>query len=99
MPPPGGFVQPGGYPGGGYPPPSGGYAPEPGFIQPPPAGYNTYDNGDPEAPKNFSFDDQGIRKAFLRKVYSILMVSCYFVIHLQTKNKLKIYQHITYNIL
>lgn len=73
IPPQGGFVQPGGFPGAGYPPPSGGYAPEPGFMQPPPAGYNTY-NGDPEAPKNFSFDDQIIRKAFLRKVYSILMV-------------------------
>lgn len=72
MPPPQGGFMPGGYP-GGYPPP------DPGFIQPPPAGYNTY-NDDPEAPKNFSFDDQIIRKAFLRKVYSILMVRLAIVV-------------------
>lgn len=30
---------------------------------------------DPEGPKNFSFDDQSVRKGFIRKVYMILMVS------------------------
>ncbi|KAH8277857.1 hypothetical protein KR018_008708 [Drosophila ironensis] len=55
-------------------PPPGGYAPQPGFIQPPPqaGGYGAYD--DPESqPKNFSFDDQSIRRGFIRKVYLILM--------------------------
>ncbi|XP_017838222.1 protein lifeguard 1 isoform X2 [Drosophila busckii] len=57
----------------GQGPPPGGYAPQPGFIQPPPsAGYGAYD--DPEGqPKNFSFDDQSIRRGFIRKVYMILM--------------------------
>ncbi|TDG50679.1 hypothetical protein AWZ03_002983 [Drosophila navojoa] len=57
----------------GQGPPPGGYAPQPGFIQPPPAtGYGAYD--DPEGqPKNFSFDDQSIRRGFIRKVYIILM--------------------------
>ncbi|KAH8405854.1 hypothetical protein KR215_010638 [Drosophila sulfurigaster] len=67
------------YPQGGYGqdpygqgPPPGGYAPQPGFVQPPPsAGYGAYD--DPEQPKNFSFDDQSIRRGFIRKVYIILM--------------------------
>ncbi|XP_037887589.1 protein lifeguard 1-like isoform X2 [Glossina fuscipes] len=71
--PAGGYPPPGGYgaPDGGYPP--GGYVPQPGFIQPPPMspGYGAYD--DPEAPKNFSFDDQTVRKGFIRKVYMILM--------------------------
>lgn len=69
-PPPAGY----GAPPGGYPPPSGGYPPQPGFVQPPPVGggYGGYD--DPEGvPKNFSFDDQSIRKGFIRKVYMILM--------------------------
>lgn len=60
----------------GQGPPPGGYAPQPGFIQPPPSagGYGAYD--DPESqPKNFSFDDQSIRRGFIRKVYLILMVS------------------------
>ncbi|XP_017868213.1 PREDICTED: protein lifeguard 1 isoform X2 [Drosophila arizonae] len=30
--------------------------------------------GDPEADKSFAFDDQSIRKGFIRKVYMILMV-------------------------
>ncbi|KAH8237391.1 hypothetical protein KR038_010877 [Drosophila bunnanda] len=58
----------------GQGPPPGGYAPQPGFIQPPPSagGYGAYD--DPESqPKNFSFDDQSIRRGFIRKVYLILM--------------------------
>ncbi|XP_020814976.1 protein lifeguard 1 isoform X2 [Drosophila serrata] len=58
----------------GQGPPPGGYAPQPGFIQPPPptGGYGAYD--DPESqPKNFSFDDQSIRRGFIRKVYLILM--------------------------
>ncbi|KAH8416211.1 hypothetical protein KR222_011352 [Zaprionus bogoriensis] len=63
------------YPQGPYGqgPPPGGYAPQPGFIQPPPsAGYGAYD--DPEGqPKNFAFDDQSIRRGFIRKVYIILM--------------------------
>ncbi|KAM8712400.1 hypothetical protein ACLKA7_012852 [Drosophila subpalustris] len=57
----------------GQGPPPGHYAPQPGFVQPPaPAGYGAYD--DPEGqPKNFSFDDQSIRRGFIRKVYMILM--------------------------
>ncbi|XP_034479292.1 protein lifeguard 1 isoform X2 [Drosophila innubila] len=57
----------------GQGPPPGAYAPQPGFVQPPtPSGYGAYD--DPEGqPKNFSFDDQSIRRGFIRKVYIILM--------------------------
>ncbi|KAL7735650.1 hypothetical protein ACLKA6_002535 [Drosophila palustris] len=57
----------------GQGPPPGHYAPQPGFVQPPaPGGYGAYD--DPEGqPKNFSFDDQSIRRGFIRKVYMILM--------------------------
>uniref|UniRef100_A0AAR5PNN6 Uncharacterized protein n=1 Tax=Dendroctonus ponderosae TaxID=77166 RepID=A0AAR5PNN6_DENPD len=73
---------PQGYPQGGYPQP-GGYpsAPQPGF-QPPPygdpygganQGYGGYDAEDPEV-KGFDFSDQSIRRGFIRKVYSILMV-------------------------
>ena len=71
----------------GYPPQSG-YQPQPGFQQPQP-GYNPayphqipYNQPDmapyhdPEdAGKNFDFSDQSIRRAFIRKVYSILCVS------------------------
>lgn len=39
------------------------------------AGDNTGVYPDAEADKSFSFDDQSIRKAFIRKVYMILMVS------------------------
>lgn len=34
---------------------------------------NDYIYTDPEAPKNFSFNDQSIRRGFIRKVYIILM--------------------------
>lgn len=46
------------------------------FHMPPPqdAGYGAYTGGDDEA-KGFDFNDESIRKAFIRKVYSILMVS------------------------
>ncbi|XP_075169960.1 N-methyl-D-aspartate receptor-associated protein isoform X2 [Haematobia irritans] len=82
-PPPGGYPQggyppPGGYPpAGGYPPPQGGY-PQPGFVPQPgfaPPPQNDYGGGyeDPEGPKNFSFDDQSVRRGFIRKVYMILM--------------------------
>lgn len=49
--------------------------PQPGFIQPPPVNESYGGYEDPEAAKNFSFDDQSIRKGFIRKVYSILMVN------------------------
>ncbi|BFG03487.1 protein lifeguard 1 [Drosophila madeirensis] len=79
----------------GQGPPPGGYAPQPGFIQPPPSagGYGAYD--DPESqPKNFSFDDQSIRRGFIRKVYLILMgqllvtfgAVALFVFHQGTRN-------------
>ncbi|XP_066250145.1 protein lifeguard 1 isoform X2 [Euwallacea similis] len=81
-PPPGGYPQ-GGYPQGDYPQP-GGYpsAPQPGFQPPPYAadpyaganqGYGGYNPEDPEV-KGFDFTEQSIRKGFIRKVYSILMV-------------------------
>lgn len=75
---PGGFQQPGNYPPGsypqpgGYPPPSGGY-PQPGFVPTVPHAA-PYDPEDPEV-KGFDFTDQSIRKGFIRKVYSILMVN------------------------
>ncbi|XP_050300696.1 protein lifeguard 1 isoform X2 [Anthonomus grandis grandis] len=92
-PPQAGYPQ-GGYPQGGYPPggyPQGGYAPppQPGF-QPPPysdpyggqQGYGGYNPEDPEI-KGFDFSDQSIRRGFIRKVYSILMVqlaiTCAFI--------------------
>lgn len=62
---------------GGYPPqhqqpPYGGYPPQqPGFNQPPPEGGYS---GDPEV-KGFDFNDESIRKGFIRKVYFILSVS------------------------
>lgn len=34
-----------------------------------------YDPEDPEGVKGFDFTDESIRKAFIRKVYSILCVS------------------------
>lgn len=46
---------------------------DPGYGYQPNDGYN---GGDPEDPnKGFGFDDQSIRRGFIRKVYSILMVS------------------------
>ncbi|XP_013172564.1 PREDICTED: protein lifeguard 1-like isoform X1 [Papilio xuthus] len=80
--PQGGYPPPGGYPPGGYPPQAG-YPAQPGF-QPgyggagfgEPAGYpgpgqgSLGEDGDV---KGFDFNEQSIRKAFIRKVYSILM--------------------------
>lgn len=72
-------LQNSGYPGygGGYqpPPPQGGFMPQDGGY-----GYPQNDvyngAGDPEDPnKGFTFDDASIRRGFIRKVYSILMVS------------------------
>jgi hypothetical protein len=65
-----GFPQPGfqqpGFPGGFMPPPH----------IPPTGGYGGYvDPEDPEGVKGFDFTDESIRKGFIRKVYSILMVS------------------------
>jgi len=72
----------------GYPQPQPGYPPQSGYQQP--QGYNpAYPHQapynpqpdmapyhDPEdANKNFDFNDQSIRRAFIRKVYSILCVS------------------------
>lgn len=71
--PQGGYPQ-GGYPQGGYPQP-GAYPPQPGF-QPgygdPSGGYVGGVGEDGEV-KGFDFNDQSIRKGFIRKVYSILM--------------------------
>lgn len=77
----------------GYPPQAGGY-PQPGYPQPgmpqgipyghvPPQqpGYGSYvDPEDPEDVKGFGFTDESIRKGFIRKVYSILMVKIVFSI-------------------
>lgn len=55
-------------PGYGYPqPPQSG----PGFIQPP---QPQYGGEDPEV-KGMEFNDESIRRGFIRKVYSILMVN------------------------
>ncbi|XP_058124959.1 protein lifeguard 1-like isoform X2 [Anopheles ziemanni] len=82
-----GYPQPGypqpGYPQPGYPQdpsyPGGfnpGYPPQPGFAQPAPPNMPTaYGTGyDPEtgSVKGFEFNDQSIRRGFIRKVYSIL---------------------------
>lgn len=40
---------------------------------------NDYIYPDPEAPKNFTFSEQSIRRGFIRKVYMILMVKKYFI--------------------
>ncbi|XP_053666177.1 protein lifeguard 1-like [Anopheles marshallii] len=64
----------------GYPPqqpgyPQPGYSPQPGFVQPPPAMPGAYGAAyDPEtgSVKGFEFNDQSIRRGFIRKVYSIL---------------------------
>uniref|UniRef100_A0A182IQ08 Uncharacterized protein n=1 Tax=Anopheles atroparvus TaxID=41427 RepID=A0A182IQ08_ANOAO len=80
-----GYPQPG-YPQPGYPQdpayPGGfnsGYPPQPGFAQPAPSNMPTaYGTGpyDPEtgSVKGFEFNDQSIRRGFIRKVYSILTV-------------------------
>lgn len=90
-PPQGGYPPPGGYPmpgAGGFPPPNfggPGFPPQPGFApaphMPPPGadgsyGAAAYDPEDPEV-KGFDFTDESIRKGFIRKVYSILMVTDY----------------------
>jgi hypothetical protein len=82
--------QPGYPPQGGYPPQQPGYPPQqPGYppqpVYPPQPGYPPQDNYGPSAPsayadpedpeaKGFEFNDESIRKAFIRKVYSILTV-------------------------
>ncbi|XP_037043393.1 protein lifeguard 1-like isoform X3 [Bradysia coprophila] len=79
-PPQPGYPQPG-YPDSGYPQPGfqqpgypqpGGFQ-QPGFVPTVPHAGPVYDPEDPEV-KGFDFTDQSIRKAFIRKVYSILMV-------------------------
>lgn len=78
----GGYPPGGGYPGGGYPPQQPGYPPQqPGY---PPQGMGGLDPGyggpayagdaNPEA-KGFEFNDESIRRGFIRKVYAILMVN------------------------
>lgn len=83
-------AQPG-YPGGGYPPGGAGYPPQQPGYPPQPGGYpgagyppQGLDPGyggpgyggdaNPEA-KGFEFNDESIRRGFIRKVYAILMVS------------------------
>ncbi|XP_014207236.1 protein lifeguard 1-like [Copidosoma floridanum] len=104
--PGGGYPQqgyPGGaYPGGPYPgaPPPAGFAPPPGgappFIPPTSAGmYGANYAQDPmqDEIKGFQFNDTTIRQAFIRKVYSILMVQllitfgivAIFTYHMPTK--------------
>lgn len=72
-----GYPPYGGGGGGGYqpPPPQPGFMPQDqGYGYPPNDVYNG--GGDPEDPnKGFTFDDASIRRGFIRKVYSILMVS------------------------
>lgn len=86
QPPPPGFggmpmhppPQGGGYPQPGYPQPGYGQPQQPGYGQP---GYSPYGVGQPgqygqeEDPdvKGFEFNDESIRRGFIRKVYSILM--------------------------
>ncbi|CAH2039301.1 unnamed protein product, partial [Iphiclides podalirius] len=70
--PQGGFPQ-GGYPPGGYPPPQAGYGVA-GYGEP--AGYPAPGQGslgEDADVKGFDFNEQSIRKAFVRKVYAILM--------------------------
>ncbi|XP_019878774.1 protein lifeguard 1 isoform X2 [Aethina tumida] len=76
--PPAGFApppQPQGYPPYGQQP---GYQPPPSYNSTDPygqgyGGANNYGGEDPEV-KGFDFNDQSIRRGFIRKVYSILMV-------------------------
>lgn len=47
-----------------------------GHVPPQQPGYGSYvDPEDPEDVKGFGFTDESIRKGFIRKVYSILMVN------------------------
>lgn len=74
QPQPGYPPQQPGYPGGGYPPQQPGYPPQAGMGG---AGFDGPGYGgdaNPEA-KGFEFNDESIRRGFIRKVYSILMVS------------------------
>ncbi|XP_053606662.1 protein lifeguard 1-like isoform X2 [Plodia interpunctella] len=101
--PQGGYPQ-GGYPQGGYPP---GAAPQPGFqagygAGGYPAGYGEPTGyvppggsvGEDGEVKGFDFTEQTIRKAFVRKVYAILMCQllitmsfiALFLFHAPTKN-------------
>ncbi|KAJ8715911.1 hypothetical protein PYW08_013196 [Mythimna loreyi] len=74
-PPPGGYPA-GGYPQAGYPPPPQGYPAygagqgygEPQGYAPPQDGV-----GEDGSVKGFDFSEQSIRRAFIRKVYAILM--------------------------
>lgn len=93
-----GFVQPppqapdGGYggPEGVYPTPSGGFDPQGTSVG---GNYNKLVDPESQNLKNFSFNDQSIRRGFIRKVYSILMcqllvtfgVVALFVFHMPTQ--------------
>uniref|UniRef100_A0A8D8TVA0 Protein lifeguard 1 n=1 Tax=Cacopsylla melanoneura TaxID=428564 RepID=A0A8D8TVA0_9HEMI len=103
-PPPGYPPQGGGYPQPGYPqpgyPPAAGY-PAPGYP-PPNQGPNMSGYGDIESGGGggaFDFSEKTIRLAFIRKVYSILMiqigVSATFIglFTLHEPTKLWVYQH------
>ncbi|CAH2090801.1 unnamed protein product [Euphydryas editha] len=81
-PPAGGYPQ-AGYPQGGYP--QGGY-PQGGYVPPPQPGFQPAGYGEPTGyvgqggsfgedadVKGFDFNEQSIRKSFIRKVYGILM--------------------------
>ncbi|KAI5694595.1 hypothetical protein M8J75_001818 [Diaphorina citri] len=68
-PPPGGYPQPGFPPAGGYPAP--GYPPA-GGNNPNMSGYGDIETGGGGA--GFDFSEKTIRLAFIRKVYSILMI-------------------------
>lgn len=81
-----GYGQPQpGYPGGGYPGGGGGYPPQQPGYPPQQPGYlpqgggidgPSYGGGDANAEaKGFEFNDESIRRGFIRKVYAILMVS------------------------
>lgn len=78
----GGYPQPGfqqpGYPQPGYPQP--GFGGVPGAVPFPhmPPQQDMYGGGGyagDDSAKGFEFTDESVRKAFIRKVYSILMVS------------------------
>ncbi|XP_063623714.1 protein lifeguard 1-like isoform X4 [Cydia splendana] len=78
--PQGGYPPPGGYPPQAGYPAQGGYAPQPGYGAPGYAGEaggygqpGVSDLGEDGSVKGFDFNDQSIRKSFIRKVYSILM--------------------------
>lgn len=74
---PGGYPPPGGYPQPGYPPASGYPAPGfPGTNPGAPSNPNMSGYGDIEAGGGgaFDFSEKTIRLAFIRKVYSILMI-------------------------